>query len=302
MSNTYALVPAGTVVNFSSLQVDCSATLDAAGVLTFDTLINNGEINIASGNPLAVATLSGSGTVHMHTGAWLHLMGGPASGNVIDFGQSSGGADLYVDNPAGFTAVVNDFGSNTGTIFFPNGQVRNQLLSSGGLVPGEFIISASGRFILTMRQDGVLQQYDRQNGGGSMFSAGSSGPPRNAIVTRDGNLGLIDPTTGQCIWSLPYGGGHADAECRLYLGDDGNVGVGRPMVRPGTTSTRSDALRSLPRQRKVARRDARRAPGDLSANSLPGLWRHRHRQLLRGHVRRAGGNDQYRGGIIRGVA
>ncbi len=51
-ANTAAYVALGSAVNFTSLQIDNSATLDGSGVLSFGTLVNQGAINVASGADL----------------------------------------------------------------------------------------------------------------------------------------------------------------------------------------------------------------------------------------------------------
>src|SRR5262249_26916946 len=103
----YAIyVALGNVENFTSLQIDPSATASANGVLSFATLVNDGQIIVGAGDAVAfgaVASGSYTGTIDLHPGGLVDFQG--AVGNqIIDFISPGGNAEI--DNPAAFSAAA----------------------------------------------------------------------------------------------------------------------------------------------------------------------------------------------------
>jgi len=108
-ANSVVYVGLSSVKNFSALQIDPTATLDLAGVVSFDTLINQGAINIASGDSLAfgtVASAANTGTINLFAGGTITFSGSVAS-QTLDFKTVGGRAVL--DDPATFHGTITGF-------------------------------------------------------------------------------------------------------------------------------------------------------------------------------------------------
>ncbi len=105
-ASTTAYVSLGSVVNFSALQIDPSATFDGSGALSFATLINQGQINIASSDSLDIGTIASAattGVIDLHTGGTVTFAGAVAN-QTLQF------------NPAGGIAAIDQPGKFLGTI------------------------------------------------------------------------------------------------------------------------------------------------------------------------------------------
>ena len=108
-----AYVSLGSVVNFSALQVDPSATFSGSGALSFATLINEGQINVGSGNTLALgsASAAGTGIIDLQAGGTIDFQGAVTSQRLIF--QPPGGLaeidrpDLFFGTISGFTTSLN---------------------------------------------------------------------------------------------------------------------------------------------------------------------------------------------------
>jgi Hint domain len=100
-----AYVSLGSVTNFSALQIDASATFNGLGALGFDTLVNEGQVNIGAGNALAlgVAGAVGIGVIDLQQGGTIDFQGAVAN-QVLKF------------QPPGGTAVIEQAGSFAGTL------------------------------------------------------------------------------------------------------------------------------------------------------------------------------------------
>jgi fibronectin-binding autotransporter adhesin len=108
LSTVYVMV--GQVTNFSALQIDPSAALDPSGVLSFDTLINQGQINIGSGDVLAFGTVlnvATPGVIDLQTGGTVHFGPGTVGNQTVYFIPPGGTA--AIDDPGHFAATVSGF-------------------------------------------------------------------------------------------------------------------------------------------------------------------------------------------------
>src|SRR6185437_16075606 len=97
---TTAYVNLGSVTNFSALQVDPSAVMDAGGALSFDTLVNEGRINLAFGDSLAIGTAAGTagaGTIDLKSGSMVHFIGAVADNQTVLFRPPGG--SVVLDHP-----------------------------------------------------------------------------------------------------------------------------------------------------------------------------------------------------------
>ena len=108
-ASAVAYVSLGSVVNFGALQVDPSATLDGSGVLVFDTVINEGQINVGSGDSLAfgvVASAANTGVIDLQAGGMIDFEGAVA--NQLVLFQPPGGI-AEIDHPEVFFATLSGF-------------------------------------------------------------------------------------------------------------------------------------------------------------------------------------------------
>jgi hypothetical protein len=111
-----AYVSLGSVANFSALQIDPSATLDSLGALGFGTLVNQGQINVASGDSLAFGTVAGAagtGVIDLRAGGTIDFKGAVANQTLI-FNPAGGSA--AIDQPAAFAGTIADFTASLDSI------------------------------------------------------------------------------------------------------------------------------------------------------------------------------------------
>ncbi|HEV8679293.1 MAG TPA: Hint domain-containing protein [Stellaceae bacterium] len=104
-----AYVSLGSVVNFSALEIDPSATFSGLGALRFDTLVNEGQINIGSGNALTlgvVPSVASAGLIDLQQGGTIDFDG--AVGNQTLIFQPPGGTAV-IDHPELFSATISGF-------------------------------------------------------------------------------------------------------------------------------------------------------------------------------------------------
>ena len=99
----------GAMVNFSSLEIDPSAAADASGVLAFDTLVNQGQINIGAGDSVSFGTVASAayaGLIALRGGGAVDFAGAVGNQNIA-FGPPGGTA--VIDQPAAFEGTVSGF-------------------------------------------------------------------------------------------------------------------------------------------------------------------------------------------------
>jgi hypothetical protein len=103
------VVDLGQAVNFNMLQTDNGATADASATLGFDTLVNQGRIDVGAGGTLAVGIVLSAaytGIIDLYPDGLLYFTG--AVGNqMIDFGPPGGTA--VIDQPASFSGILANF-------------------------------------------------------------------------------------------------------------------------------------------------------------------------------------------------
>ncbi len=121
----------GSVTNFSALQVDPGAGMDAGGNLTFDTLVNEGQINLLAGDSLvigAVAASAGGGTIDLKSGGTVHFTGPVAANQTVLFRPPGG--TVAIDHPEQFAAAITQF-ADTDLIDLPLGTASFEQYSGG---------------------------------------------------------------------------------------------------------------------------------------------------------------------------
>src|SRR5437879_21889 len=90
----------GDALNFSAGQIDPAADLDAFCNISFDTLSNQGTVNLLSGAVVSFATVvsdAGSGLIDIQAGGTVHFTGAVANNQTVLF-QPPGGVAL-IDQP-----------------------------------------------------------------------------------------------------------------------------------------------------------------------------------------------------------
>ncbi len=105
-----AYVALGQTTHFSALQIDFSANAAADGSVSFDTMSNQGTVNILAGDVLAMGTVvaaANSGTVDVRAGAVAHFKGGAPNNQTVLFSPAGGLAQI--DQPGQFKAVLQGF-------------------------------------------------------------------------------------------------------------------------------------------------------------------------------------------------
>jgi hypothetical protein len=163
-------VSLGGVTNVSALQVDPSATLASSGVLSFATLLNQGQINVASGDSLAlgnVASAASAGLIDLRAGAMIEF-NGPVANQTLVFNPPGGTA--AIDQPAEFAGTISSFTS-------PGDIVDLTQLSAAGasatLNGGDQLVVSSGTQSVMLQLDtsvnytGVTWQTSPDNGSGT---------------------------------------------------------------------------------------------------------------------------------------
>src|SRR5205807_9406190 len=74
-------VPLGSIKNFSAAQIDPTADADASGNLSFDTLSNQGTVNLLAGAVVSFGTVISAvsgGTIDIQAGGTVHFKGAVA--------------------------------------------------------------------------------------------------------------------------------------------------------------------------------------------------------------------------------
>ncbi len=126
-------VSLGSVTNFSALQVDPGAATEADGSLSFDTLVNQGQINLAAGDSLVIGTVAGAanpGTIDLKSGGSLHFTGAVAASQTVLFRPPGG--TVALDHPEQFAGALTEF-ATTDLIDLPLGKASFQQYSGGVL-------------------------------------------------------------------------------------------------------------------------------------------------------------------------
>ncbi len=126
-------VSLGSVSNFSALQVDPGAATDADGNLTFETLVNQGQLNLLAGDSLLVGTVAAAatgGTIDLKSGGSVHFTGAVAAGQTVLFRPPGG--SVVLDHPEQFAGAITQFAA-TDLIDLPLGTASFQQYAGGVL-------------------------------------------------------------------------------------------------------------------------------------------------------------------------
>lgn len=107
------IVNAGSVVSLSGLSQEPSG--GGSGVVYYDTLVNNGEVEVAAGDAVGFGTVVGNGTIALRGGGSVSLYGPVTGGGVISFGPAGGA--LGVAAPGGFGWKLDNL-SQGDTLYF----------------------------------------------------------------------------------------------------------------------------------------------------------------------------------------
>ncbi len=121
----------GSVTNFSALQMDPGATANTGGSVSFDTLVNQGQINLVAGDSLAVGTVAAAatgGTIDLKSGGIVHFAGAVAAGQTVLFRPPGGG--VVLDHPEQFAASITEFAASD-LIDLPLGKASFQQYAGG---------------------------------------------------------------------------------------------------------------------------------------------------------------------------
>ena len=218
LANNVAYVDLNNIVNFTTLQIDPSATASTSGVLSFSTLVNQGQIIVAAGDSLAFGTVLGAantGIISVHAGGLVRFQGGVANQR-IDFNTPGGTA--IVDHPELFsnTVTITDFETGD-TIALALGRATdpyyaNQVLT---LSYGGFQIS------LTVTTPYIVPLFlvTDDGTGGTNISVMPAPPPvvTEALVVDSGS----SPTDG--VTSNPLVGGLAVPGLAVTLTEGGTI-------------------------------------------------------------------------------
>ena len=162
------------VTDFSVLQMDAGAVADSSGPLSFDTLVNQGLINLESGQSLTfamVASAANTGTIGLGGAGRLDFTGSVAD-QIIDF-ESVGGT-VEIAEPTEFSGTISNFAAGdridlTSIPFDPNGTAT---LAAGNVLN----ITEGGNTY-------KLQLDPTQNFTGDFFSLASDGSSGTFIST-----------------------------------------------------------------------------------------------------------------------
>src|SRR5205085_6055690 len=103
-------VPIGGVRNFSAAQIDATADADASGNLSFDTLSNQGTVNLLAGAVVSFGTVisaASAGAIDVQAGGTVHFKGS-VEGNQSVLFRPPGGLAI-IDRPPQFGAVITSF-------------------------------------------------------------------------------------------------------------------------------------------------------------------------------------------------
>src|SRR5439155_32310 len=108
----YSYVSLSQITNFSLLQIDFSAIAKGSGSanLSFDTLVNQGRINLISGDRVtfgAVVSTASPGTINLRSGGLVHFQGAVAANQTVLFNPSGGTA--VIDQPGQFAGTIGNF-------------------------------------------------------------------------------------------------------------------------------------------------------------------------------------------------
>jgi hypothetical protein len=196
-----AYVNLGQVENFSALQVDPTATANATGALYFPTLVNQGQINIASGDSVTlgtVASVSNAGAIDLRTGGIVEFKGAVADQTIV-FRPPGGGA--VIDRPNELSATVFDDFTSIGLDTI---DLAGLPFAGNASVPFN---SATDTLNVSEGSASATLQLDAEDYSGIAWSAGSDGANGTRItvtgatettpptLVNDTGLGLTAGTT-----------------------------------------------------------------------------------------------------------
>src|SRR5579862_3666447 len=134
-------VSLGDFTNFSVLQIDPTMVAESAGALSFTTLVNQGQVNVLSGDALTFGTVAGAasvGVIDLGTAASVRF-GGPVASQSVLFNPAGGTA--FLDHPEQFSGTVTSF-AGLDTLDLDNGKA-----SFVGYANGQLSLSYGGSII-----------------------------------------------------------------------------------------------------------------------------------------------------------
>src|SRR5579862_2320830 len=134
-------VSLGDFTNFSVLQIDPTMVAESAGALSFTTLVNQGQVNVLSGDALTFGTVAGAasvGVIDLGTAASVRF-GGPVASQSVLFNPAGGTA--FLDHPEQFSGTVTSF-AGLDTLDLDNGKA-----SFVGYAGGQLSLSYGGTII-----------------------------------------------------------------------------------------------------------------------------------------------------------
>jgi FG-GAP-like repeat len=204
LAGAAAYVALGNTENFTSLQIDPSAEASANGVLSFATMVNEGQIVIGAGDAVAfgvVASAGYTGIIDLHPGGFVDFQ--DAVGNqAIDFISPGGSAEI--DNPSAFGAAA----------------------VIAGFQPGDTIdlatLAFSGLGTTSVGPGNVLQIVEDGSGFNLQFDPAQSFAGEHFTLSPDGSGGTLLGLSAQSPLPAPddfTGNGTSDILWRDSSGD-----------------------------------------------------------------------------------
>ncbi len=196
-------VSLGSVTNFSALEIGPGATANAGGSISFRTLANQGQINIAAGDSLVVGeVIGGPGTIDLRSGGIVHVTGAVESNETVLFGPPGGTVTL--DHPEQFGGTVSQFAAGD-TIDLPLGSAKFVQYAGGILsfLYGPFY-GGGGLIAWQLSTTAVTPQFQftRDGQGTDIFVSDVCFCRGTAILTERGEVAVEDLAVGDRVVTL----------------------------------------------------------------------------------------------------